>query len=74
MTAEYDVWYRNPLDVMEGQLANPEFARYIDYALKEVKDAKSGRRQYMDLMSGEWAWDQAVMVLHPSFHVIPLKC
>ncbi|RXW18633.1 hypothetical protein EST38_g7221 [Candolleomyces aberdarensis] len=59
MTAEYDVWYRNPLEVMEGQLGNPEFARYIDYAPKEVKDAKNGRRQYMDLMSGEWAWDQA---------------
>ncbi|KAJ2912313.1 hypothetical protein MD484_g8095, partial [Candolleomyces efflorescens] len=59
MAGEYDVWYRNPLDVMEAQLGNPEFAQYIDYSPKEVRDVKTGRRQYMDLMSGDWAWEQA---------------
>ncbi|KAF6751439.1 hypothetical protein DFP72DRAFT_991344 [Ephemerocybe angulata] len=58
MTQEYEVWFRNPLDVMEAQLANPEFAHDIDYAAKEVK-SRDGKRQYIDLMSGEWAWEQS---------------
>jgi hypothetical protein len=70
MTSEYDVWYRNPLDVMEAQLGNPEFASCIDYAPKEVKNAGNGQRQYIDLMSGEWAWEQAVIVPQASFYVI----
>lgn len=66
MKASYDVWYRNPLDVMENQFSNPEFANHIDYAAKEMKDL-SGKRQYVDLMSGEWAWEQSVSSGLPSF-------
>lgn len=60
MKKEYDVWFRNPLDVLEGQIGNPDFADEMDYAPKEVFGQKNKKRQYTDLMSGQWAWKQAV--------------
>ncbi|KAJ3497906.1 hypothetical protein NMY22_g19653 [Coprinellus aureogranulatus] len=56
--ADYEVWYRNPLDVLEGQISNPEFAEHMDWAAKVVK-GQDGKRQYVDLMSGDWAWEQS---------------
>jgi hypothetical protein len=58
-TAQYEVWFRDPLLVMEGQIGNPDFVNDIDYAPKRVVD-EQGKRQYSDLMSGNWAWQQAV--------------
>lgn len=34
MLADYDVWYRDPLRILEQQIRNPEFAGGIDYAAK----------------------------------------
>lgn len=59
MSRSYDVWFRDPLSVMEAQIANPEFVDHWDYAPKQLVDAQ-GTPQYIDLMSGEWAWEQAV--------------
>jgi hypothetical protein len=68
MTKEYEVWYRNPLDVMESQTGNPDFTHGIDYAPKEVF-GKNKKRHCMDLMSGQWAWDQAVCKLNLKFYL-----
>ncbi|KAG5219977.1 Transcriptional repressor TUP [Salix suchowensis] len=57
MTETYEVWYRDPLAIMEKQLANPDFRYEIDYAPKLVH--ANGTRQYTDLMSGNWAWREA---------------
>lgn len=59
MTATYDIWFRNPLDIMENILGNPEFAEQMDYVAKEVR-GEDGERVYIDLMSGDWAWEQSV--------------
>jgi hypothetical protein len=59
MTKEYDVWFRNPLEVMEPQIGNPDFDNEIDYAPKQVF-GRNKKRQYTDFMSGQWPWDQAV--------------
>jgi hypothetical protein len=59
MTAEYDVWYRDPLLVLEQQIANPDFAGEFDFAPKQIFDINN-KRQYTDLMSGNWCWEQAV--------------
>jgi len=59
MTAEYDVWYRDPKVVLEHQLANPDFKGEIDYAAKVVVD-EDGKREVCDLMSGQWAFEQSV--------------
>jgi Plavaka transposase len=65
MTKEYEVWYRNPLDVMESQIGNPDFAHEQDYSPKQLM-GQNKLRQYTDFMSAQWAWDQAVS---PSQHL-----
>jgi hypothetical protein len=59
MTAVYDVWYRDPLLVLEQQIANPDFAGEFDFTPKRIFDIND-KRQYTDLMSGNWCWEQAV--------------
>lgn len=59
MTNSYEVWFRNPLEVMENQISNPDFAGKMDYAPKQVF-GQDGKRLFKDTMSGNWAWDQAV--------------
>ena len=59
-TAEYDVWYRNPRDVIKRLLARPDLDGHIDYAAyQEFNDTQ---RQYGNFMSGNWAWNQSVSV------------
>ena len=58
MTAEYQLWYRDPRQVIHNILANPEFASGTDYA--PHRDFRDEKRQYCDFMSGDWAWDQCV--------------
>jgi Plavaka transposase len=58
MTAKYEVCYWDPLLVMEQQLGNKDFDGQIDFSPKRI--FQDGKRQYMDLMSGNWAWEQAV--------------
>lgn len=62
MTSEYEVWHRNPHTVIRNQLANPDFKDDIDYApLQEFQE--NGKRRWTDLMTGNWAWNQAVCCL-----------
>jgi hypothetical protein len=65
MSASYEVWFCDPLAVMEGQIGNPDFANETDYALKQVL-SNMNKRQFSDFMSGNWAWNQAVSHLLPS--------
>ncbi|KZP34143.1 hypothetical protein FIBSPDRAFT_906343 [Athelia psychrophila] len=58
MEQEYDVWCRNPRTVMRNQLANPDFDGEIDYQAKQTF-AADGQREYSDMMSGNWAWQQS---------------
>ncbi|KAF8898189.1 hypothetical protein CPB85DRAFT_1257048 [Mucidula mucida] len=53
MTATYDLWFRNPLQLLEAQLGNADFANKMDYAPKQILD-KNKHRQYSDLMLGNW--------------------
>ena len=54
MSDEYKVWYHDPLQVMEQQIGNADFVSEFDVSPKHVFDAM-GKRQYSDLMSGNWA-------------------
>jgi len=58
MSAEYEVWFRDPHAVAKNMLANPDFVGEMDFAPYEEYDGDE--RQYCNLMSGEWAWQQAV--------------
>ncbi|KAI9453314.1 hypothetical protein BJY52DRAFT_1205512 [Lactarius psammicola] len=57
MDQTYEVWFRNPLHVLENQLSNVDFKGEVDYAPKRVY--YKGKCRYNDLMSGNWAWEQA---------------
>jgi len=58
MTTEYEVWFRNPCEVIKGILSNPEFNSHIDYSMyREFNDLT---RWYSNMMSGDWAWQQSV--------------
>lgn len=57
---DYDVWYRDPHEVLKTQLSNRSFAHRMDFSAKKIFNSKTNSRQYQDLMSGEWAWEQSV--------------
>ena len=61
-TARYNVWYRNPREVIKNLLARPDLEGHIDYAPYQEFDGE--RRQYSNMMSGNWAWKQAVCFAH----------
>lgn len=57
-TTEYDVWYRDPREVIKNILGRPDLEGHVDYAAyQEFNDEK---RQYGNMMSGDWAWRQSV--------------
>ncbi|KAF8170468.1 hypothetical protein K438DRAFT_1853988 [Mycena galopus ATCC 62051] len=67
MTQKYEVWFRSPLGIFEKQLANPSFKDELDWAPKRI--FKDGNRQFIDLFSGNWAWNQADEIAKdPSTH------
>ena len=59
MMEDYVVWYRNALAVVTNMLDNPDFVGEFDYvAYKDYNE--EGKRQYQNLMSGDWANRQSV--------------
>ena len=57
-TTEYDIWYRNPRQVIKNILARPDLSGHVDYAAYQEFDDE--KRQYGNMMSGDWAWRQSV--------------
>ena len=62
MDEKYEVWFRDPLQVLENQVANLDFKGLMDFSPKRMY--LRGMRQYGDMMSGNWAWEQAVSQNH----------
>jgi hypothetical protein len=59
MTAEYDVWFRDPHLLVHNMLSNPDFAAEIEYVpYRDYTD--DNKRCYKNFLSGDWAWKQAV--------------
>ena len=58
MTKEYRVWFRDPRQIIHAILANKDFDGEIDYSPHQI--FVDGKRKYSNLMSGDWAWRQAV--------------
>lgn len=58
MTDRQHIWYRDPLDVLQRMIANPDFAEEFDYT--PYHEYIHGEHQFRDFMSGDWAWKQAV--------------
>ncbi|KAH7930534.1 hypothetical protein BV22DRAFT_1191146 [Leucogyrophana mollusca] len=69
MNGEYDVWFRDPHEVVRNMLANPDYATEIDYTPYREYSTADDKRQWKDFMSGDWAWQQAdEIALDPSTH------
>ncbi|EIW84557.1 hypothetical protein CONPUDRAFT_51589 [Coniophora puteana RWD-64-598 SS2] len=58
MKAKYDVWFRDPREVLKNMIARPDLQEHIDLTPFRDYD-ESGTRHYENLFSGDWAWDQA---------------
>ena len=75
MTTGYDVWYRDPLQLLHNLLANWDFDNEFDYVPFREFDAKKKRR-WRDFMSGDWAWKEAdIIAQDPATHgslLVPL--
>ncbi|KAG1834004.1 hypothetical protein DFJ58DRAFT_719386 [Suillus subalutaceus] len=58
MDGHYDVWYRDPLQMVHSMLANSdfdggvEFSPYHDYTAED-------KQYWKNFMSADWAWNQA---------------
>ena len=59
MMSEYEIWFRELQLLFKNMLANHDFHGSFDYAPYQRYDNK-GNCQYQHLMSGDWAWKQAV--------------
>ena len=61
MLEEHTIWYRDPKRTIEALLKNPDFRGEMAYSpYREYNN--EGKRVYKNLMSGDWAWTQAVRV------------
>ena len=69
MSDVHEVFYRDPRLVVHEMLANPDFKDDMDFAPYRVFD-QDGVRTYQHLMSGNWAWEQAVcFITSPSYQL-----
>ncbi|KAG2098388.1 uncharacterized protein F5147DRAFT_754784 [Suillus discolor] len=59
MDDKYEVWFRDPREVVCNMLANPTYASEVDYCPYREYSTEGDKRQWKDFMSGDWAWDQA---------------
>jgi hypothetical protein len=60
MNCSYDVWFRDPCEVVCNMLANPMYVDEMDYQPYCEYASATNEHQWKDFMSADWAWDQAV--------------
>jgi hypothetical protein len=74
MTQTYELYARDPRLVLQQQLATPEFAdQFTPVPYRRFK--ANGDRIFSNLMSGDWAWNQAVKIfLFSSMPVVSDCC
>ena len=59
MTDEHEIWFHNPITLLENLLANPDFKDEFDYVPYQEHSA-DGSHRFHDFMSGNWSWRQVV--------------
>ena len=59
---EYEIWFRDPQQVVHAMLQNPDFQNQFEYTpFREfVPESLGGGLKRKEFMSGDWAWDEAV--------------
>ncbi|KAH7905419.1 hypothetical protein BJ138DRAFT_1118492 [Hygrophoropsis aurantiaca] len=69
MDQSFEVWYRDPREVVRNMLANPDYNSEIDYAPYREFNKETSERRWSNFMSGEWANKQAdEIALDPATH------
>jgi Plavaka transposase len=68
MNSSYDIWFRDPLTLVQNLLSNPDFNNEFDYVPFQEHDL-DGNHRFQDFMSGNWAWKQAVRLAFICYHV-----
>ena len=61
MMEDHEIWFHDPVTLLENLLANPDFKDEFDYTPYQ-EYAADGSHQFCDLMSGDWSWQEAVIV------------
>ncbi|KAG1737731.1 hypothetical protein EDB19DRAFT_1895740 [Suillus lakei] len=61
MDTTYTTWFHDPHTIIHNMLGNPNFKNEIDYApyCEWKGQGESTTCQWHNVMSGDWAWDQA---------------
>ena len=71
MDEKYQVFYRNPREVIKSMLANKAFDGNFDYT--PYRQYENGQWVWGDFMSGSFSWKKAVRMVPrsccPTFHV-----
>jgi hypothetical protein len=62
MDEKYQVFYRDPREVVRSMLANKAFNGNFDYT--PYREYENGQRVWRDFMSGNFSWKQAVSIFH----------
>ncbi|KAG2338926.1 hypothetical protein BDR05DRAFT_951503 [Suillus weaverae] len=62
MDQTFDVWYRDPHQVVRNMLGNPDYVQEFDYRPYREFSTDGDVRQWKDFMSGDWAWNQADLI------------
>ena len=57
--AKWDVWYRDPCNLIHNILQNPDFHTQFDYTPYQEYDL-DGNHRFHNVMSGDWCWCEAV--------------
>ncbi|KAH7904477.1 hypothetical protein BJ138DRAFT_991301, partial [Hygrophoropsis aurantiaca] len=69
MLEEFEVWYRDPREIVRNMVANPDYVKDIDHRPFREFSVEGDIRQYHDFMSGDWAWQQAdIIASDPETH------
>jgi hypothetical protein len=59
MTEDYELCFRDPRAILLNQIASPELQDHFNYVPYKQFDSHR-ERVWSNLMSGEWAWNEAV--------------
>jgi hypothetical protein len=61
MDMEFEAWFRNPKQLVENMMANPDFNGEFDCSPFQEYDTNNNHR-FCNFMSGDWVWKQAVCI------------
>ncbi|KAG2151792.1 hypothetical protein BD769DRAFT_1380665 [Suillus cothurnatus] len=59
MEDSHDVWFRDPCEVVQNMLANPDFAMEMNLQPYCEFVTENHEHQWKDFMSGDWSWAYA---------------